>query len=133
MAEEFEVYLRFCTTDTKQQDDFLLHVPELCPKREIEMTIQETKIRAPNNLYVRVTVVPPTAEGITDAEMQRLGIKDPARTRAFTALLLWVSSLQRIGEGPLQAAWNHWSPIKDTCPYMLVDHSIQWQPASKLD
>jgi len=132
MAEEFDLYMRFCT-DTEQQDNFLLHVPALCPKREIEMTIEETAIIAPNNLYARVTVSPPPAEGVSDEDMRRLGIANPTRTRAYTALLLWVSSLQRIGEGPLQAAWNLWSSKAGPCPYMLVEHSIQWRPPAKLD
>jgi hypothetical protein len=69
-----------------------------------------------------------------DDDFRRLGIKEPERTRGTIAVNLWLLSLQRYGEGPLQTAWKEWQRQQGQqeqeqwtpkpCPIMLVQYSI---------
>jgi hypothetical protein len=65
------------------------------------------------DLYCQLNVAPswPAAARLTDAEMIRMGIQHPTRTRATTALLLWIASMHGLDPvlNPLISAWREFT------------------------
>ena len=100
----------------------------LC-SREITLTILYVEKPRPNQITLDVEIHPPPADGVSDEDMLRLGIRDPAETRASAALLVWLASLRRLGAGPLQAAWATYCRQRDIpanpCPVFLLAHGIR--------
>ena len=137
MTQRFTVMMRFqSSTDSLGQEmshisSFLRELPvilqPLC-KRDIQYTICEIAQDETMPLLLQLTleVIPNWFQGYTaleDDDFRRLGIKEPERTRGSIAVNLWLLSLQRYGEGPLQTAWK--TRYADTpCPIMLVQYSI---------
>ncbi len=128
-----------CTVDNSEIQAFLRELPTLLQslcKRDIQYTIcgvlQEEE--HPLLLQLILEVIPNWFQEFStmeDNDYRRLGIKEPERTRGTIAVNLWLLSLQRYGEGPLQTAWKEWQkqqgqqqqPPKP-CPIMLVQYSI---------
>ncbi len=140
MTQRFTIMMRFQTSTKLQEEEvsrlpsFLRELPTilqpLC-KRDIQYTICDVQQKEdyPMLLQLTLEVIPNWFQGcsaIEDDEFRRLGIKEPERTRGSIAVNLWLLSLQRYGEGPLQAAWKAWYPEPPTppCPIMLVQYSI---------
>lgn len=110
----------------------------LC-RRDIQYTIVDIAQDAEKPLLLQLIleVIPNWFQGystVEDDDFRRLGIKEPERTRGSIAVNLWLLSLQRYGEGPLQSAWKLWqkehltettpSQTQGPCPLMLVQYSI---------
>ena len=132
------VFLRFTITDTTPcltpiLKDFMVTMPHLwipLTKTDLEYTLNAVEQPRLTELVLDMDVVVP-AEDITSmsAAMRRLGIKRPEHIRSTTALLLWISSLRRIGLGPLQVAWNVYCkhqglPISDV-PMFIMAHGFK--------
>lgn len=99
-------------------------------KLDLEYTLNAVEQPRLTELVLDMDVVVP-AEDITSmsAAMRRLGIKRPADIRSTTSLLLWISSLRRIGLGPLQVAWNVYCkhqglPMSDV-PMFIMAHGFK--------
>jgi hypothetical protein len=126
-----------CTVDNSEIQAFLCELPTLLQslcKRDIQYTICEVQQDEERPLLLQLTleVIPNWFQEFStmeDNDYRRLGIKEPERTRGTIAVNLWLLSLQRYGEGPLQTAWKEWQRQQEQskpnpCPIMLVQYSI---------
>ena len=131
-----------CTVDNPEIQTFLRELPTLLQplcKRDIQYTICDVRQEEERPLLLQIIleVIPNWFQEFStmeDDDYRRLGIKEPERTRGTIAVNLWLLSLQRYGEGPLQTAWKEWQRQQDQqeqeqgipkpCPIMLVQYSI---------
>lgn len=152
-TQRFTIMLRFQTSafvdeieggmDIPALQTFLYDLPTLLQplcRRDIQYTIVNIAQDAEKPLLLQLVleVIPNWFQGystVEDDDFRRLGIKEPERTRGSIAVNLWLLSLQRYGEGPLQTAWKLWQKEHQTdatsptqtqspCPLMLVQYSI---------
>lgn len=107
---------------------FLKHI---C-KADITFDVSRVYLSGPSSFTVvaELTVTPPPSECVSDDDARRFGIKDPEKTRATTALMLWLNSLRRLGAGPLFAAWGAYCRQKalqptPLVPVMLMSHGFK--------
>lgn len=156
-TQRFTIMMRFQTSafvdeiegvmDIPLLQSFLHDLPTLLQpvcRRDIQYMIVDITQDAEKPLLLQLVleVIPNWFQeysAIEDDDFRRLGIKEPERTRGSIAVNLWLLSLQRYGEGPLQTAWKLWQKEHQTeatpspsqtqphspCPLMLVQYSIR--------
>jgi hypothetical protein len=132
----FSVAFRFgaTNTNTKHEDivAFAHAVPWLCATADLGLHIEIVQVTtiAATDIGVALTVKPhPISEDLI-AESHKMGIKDPVGTQATTDLLLWIAALRRIGDSPLQTAWNQWRAsrgdpsLPSLVPIILLEYNF---------
>ena len=132
----FSVAFRFgaTNTSTKYEDiiAFAHAVPWLCATADsaIHIEIEGVSLIAATDIGVALSVKPyPMSEELI-AESRRMGVKDPVAAQATTELLLWIAALRRIGDSPLQTAWNQWRAsrgdptLPEIVPVMLLEYNF---------
>ncbi len=88
---------------------------DIC-RRDIIMEVRETQITAPLTVAFNVTVACKELDSTLMELAHSHGIKEPQRTAATTDLLLWIKSLRRSGDSPMQAAWTQYRENKSDLP-----------------
>jgi hypothetical protein len=141
----FSVAFRFgaTNTNTKHEDivAFAHAVPWLCATADMELHIEIMGVShiAATDIGVALNVKPRYMTEELIAESRKMGVKDPVAAQATTDLLLWIAALRRIGDSPLQTAWNQWrasraDPSLPSCvPIMLLEYNFGRSTQAKVD
>lgn len=133
----FRIALRFGATNinTKHEDivAFAHAVPWLCARADpdLHITIEAVDMTAATDIAVTLQIRPRPQSDDLLKESIKLGIKDPVATQATMDLMMWISTLRRIGDAPLQAAWTQWrnsrgatADLPETVPILLLDYTF---------
>jgi hypothetical protein len=111
----FDIVFGFSGTSGPHVRRFLRAAPQLLrpySKGDIDYEVMSVDVSG-LELSCQLNVVPswPAAARLTDAEMIRMGIQHPTRTRATTALLLWIASMHGSDPvlNPLICAWREFT------------------------
>ncbi len=142
----FSVALRFAATNsnTKHEDivAFAHAVPWLCARAdpELHIEIDAVDLIAATDIAVGLRVKPRAQDPEVVETSRKMGIKDSVATQATLDLMMWIIALRRIGDSPLQIAWNQWrasrqgtEDLPETVPIMLMEYNFgQSGSAAKL-
>jgi hypothetical protein len=132
----FSVAFRFgaTNTNTKHEDivAFAHAVPWLCATADMDLHIEITGVSyiAATDIGVALNVKPRYMTDELIAESRKMGVKDPVSAQATTDLLLWIAALRRIGDSPMQTAWNQWRAsradpsLPSLVPIMLLEYNF---------
>lgn len=78
---------------------------DIC-RRDIAINIGHSEIVGPLTVAIDLSVKPREIDDTLAALARAHGIRDPQQTAMTTDLLLWIKSLRRSGDSPMQVAWN---------------------------
>lgn len=133
----FNVALRFAATNTSVRHDditaFAHAVPWLCTRTDptISIEIVSVSMSAATDLIITVNIRPREVPEDLFEESRRMGIRDPIAAQAGADLMLWIASLRRIGDSPLQTAWNQWrasrgdaAALPESVPIMMLEFNF---------
>ncbi len=140
----FSVALRFAATNTNTKHEdivaFAHAVPWLCARADPELHIEiiNVDLIAATDIAVGLRVKPRAQDPEVVETSRKMGIKDPVATQATLDLMMWIMSLRRIGDSPLQAAWNQWRSsrgvesvdLPETVPIMLMEYNFAQRGAA---
>jgi hypothetical protein len=143
----FSVALRFAATNTNTKHEdivaFAHAVPWLCARVDPDLHIEiiGVDLIAATDIAIGLRVKPRAQDPEVVKTSKAMGIKDPVATQATLDLMMWIIALRRIGDSPLQAAWNQWrasrqggseTDLPETVPIMLMEYNFGQSGNTKL-
>ena len=89
--------------------------------KDLQYEVVRTEVISGQEVRLFLDILPTRfAPAVTDAQMRRCGIVHPARSRATTAALLWISTLYNRETGPIVNAWASFCGSRQTpMPFAL--------------
>jgi hypothetical protein len=133
----FSVALRFAATNTNTKHEdivaFAHAVPWLCARADpaLHIEIDAVDLIAATDIAVGLRVKPRAQDPEVIETSGKMGIKDPVATQATLDLMMWIIALRRIGDSPLQVAWNQWrasrqgtEDLPEAVPIMLMEYNF---------
>ncbi len=102
-------------------------------QKDIQYEVVRTEIVSGQEIHLHLDVLPTHGSAMfSDAQMRRAGIAHPAKSRATTAAMLWVTCLYAEGGGPLGAAWASFCGSRQTpMPFTLFTYDVRVTPPAK--
>jgi hypothetical protein len=100
---------------------------QLHSQKDIQYEVVRTEVVSGQEIHLFLDVLPTHGSAVfSDAQMRRAGIVHPAKSRATTAAMLWMTSLYAEGGGPLGSAWASFCGSRQTpMPFALFTYDIR--------
>jgi hypothetical protein len=100
---------------------------------DIQYEVIRTEVISGQEVRLYLDILPTRfTPAITDMQMRRSGIVHPARSRATTAAMLWITSLYDREAGPLVTAWASFCGSRQTpMPFTLFTYDVRVTPPLK--
>jgi hypothetical protein len=117
-GRQFTLHLQFAARGSarpREYEDFLMAIPGLLKGmayKIVDFDVLSYERTAQTNLRMNMIIFAPAIEETIMVEAKRLGIRDPVRTAATTAMMLWLKDLRLpTPANPLHAAWRTWRAL----------------------
>ena len=95
-------------------------------QKDIQYEVVRTEVVSGQEVRLFLDILPTRfAPAVTDVQMRRCGIVHPARSRATTAAMLWISTLYDRSNSPLATAWASFCGSRETpMPFTLFTYDV---------